>query len=251
MKEKDEDDRGILIRIISNKDIQKGFGLFAIALILAFTSVTTTIETDVKDEEVGPEEESFERIHYPRYTVRNATLELDFEPDGDSTTHSEAEIKVLNASYDDIWETTWNQNFSRTIDMTDLDGTPYYLSFNVTNGTLTYSYSVTYPNKPYSILSLPAIVFTLVGMVYAFKGRGVILGEIKMKRMEEERKKQMEKRKEEKEETSEEEDEDEESRKVIYEGDKDETGSKKGGADHINFMGLPDESEGENGEDDN
>lgn len=237
MKDEDSEDGGILIRVFSNSDIQKGFGLFAIALILAFASVMTTTETDVKGpEEIVPEDHGFKRINYPTYTVRNATLELDFDPDDEPTGAVKAEIKILNGSYDSIWRTNWYENDSLTLDMMEVDGNPVFLSFNVTNGNLTYTYTVTYSASPYGILSLPAALLTMIGMIYAFKGKGVILGEIKRKRMEREAKKKKEERGSD---TSEE--EEQMSKKVIYGGGKE--GSKESDADHIDFMGISKESD--------
>jgi len=246
MENDKQDERGILLRIISNPDIQKGFVFFALALILAFSAVITTVEEDVDSDTFSPEDHGLvTNINYPRMReIDEATLEIR----SDEELESEATIRILDSDYEPIflpeeWTTSDRESMDLSevenisLDLTLLDEDPRHFSFNVTEGSLTYTYTVSYPRKPYGLLSLPAALFTLIGMVYAFKGKGAILGEIKRRQMEKETEKMREKKEEEK-------DEDKEiSEDVIYEG----TGSSKKGqeAEHINFMGVPDDSEEE------
>ncbi len=254
MQDNKEDEKGILIRILSNPDIQKGFAFFGLALILAFSAVVTTVEEDVDRDTIGPDDNGLViNIHYPRLReIDNASLEMK----GDDDDESKATIKILNSTYDPIslpqeWTTGDSQSMNLTevenksLDLRLLEDTPRHFSFNVTEGNLTYTYTVSYPSKPYAILSLPAALLTLIGMVYAFKGKGVILGEIKRRQAEKEARKKKEERGKEKEEEDVEE-ESETSKDVIYEG----TGAEKGGgeADHLDFMGVTDDSKDEEDE---
>ncbi|MFP3871652.1 MAG: hypothetical protein ACOCTR_02395 [Candidatus Natronoplasma sp.] len=243
MKKEEKGERGLIVRILSNPDIQKGLVFFAVALILAFSAVITTVEEDVDKGTIGSDEIGLvTNINYPRFMeLDNATLRLE----GDEEVRTEATIRILNSNYENItlpegWTSgrrtimDLSEVENKTLDMTSLKERPRHISFNVTQGNLTYTYTVSYPTKPYSILSLPAAALTLIGMVYAFKGKGVILGEIKRKQMEKEQKEREKK--------------DLKSRdEVVYEGDGSEKGSmdkdKSGEADHIDFMGVPDGSE--------
>ncbi|MFP4000351.1 MAG: hypothetical protein ACLFSM_02350 [Thermoplasmata archaeon] len=233
MNDKDDEERGLVIRVLSSKDIQKGIAFFIIALILAFVAVTPVpAEERVSDEGIE-ETPHLERISYPSYQEVNATLEV-------STTGS-VNVSVHGSLGENstVWGPKTVESGSETFYLTDIDSerVPRWLNFTDLEGNLTYTYTVQYSQNPYGLLSLPAAFFALLGMIFAFRGQGAILGEIKKKQMEEEARK----KEKEREEVS-----DEEKAKskeieseVIYE--REESEGEKGEADHINFMGLPDE----------
>jgi len=241
MNKDDDKERSLLIRILSNGDIQKGIVFFVAALILAFVAVTPATSTNVTEgtrEEDGFQEN--EQITYPVYDIINATLELEIISDsGSANVQIENETHVALNEYSLIGG--GDQEIIDLVNLADeTEQTPAWLNFTVEEGILQFSLIFTYTGSPYGILSLPAALFTLIGMVYAFKGKGVILGEIQMKKMEEEARKQQ---KEGARDIVEEEgySEEETDNEVIYEGD--DTTEHKGEADHINFMGIPDEEE--------
>ncbi len=240
MNKDNDKERSLLIRILSNGDIQKGMVFFVAALILAFVAVTPATSTNVTEgtrEEDGFQEN--ERINYPVYDIINATLELEIISDsGSANVQIENETHVALNEYSLIGG--GDQEIIDLVNLADeTEQTPAWLNFTVEEGILQFSLIFTYTGSPYGILSLPAALFTLIGMVYAFKGKGVILGEIQMKKMEEEARKQQ---KEGARDIVEEESRSEEGTdKVIYDGD--DTTEHKGEADHINFMGIPDEEE--------
>lgn len=244
MNKKDDKERGILIRILTNSEIQKGIAFFSIALILAFSAIIPVVEEEIDTGMVdaindGPELIS---IYYPGYRVTNATLDLNFSSIEDTDTGT-SRISILDHQYRILFEEniTSNENKSWELAELDLDRDPNWISFE--NISLEYTYTVIHESRPYGLLSLPALFFTFVGMVFAFRGKGIILGEIKRKQMEEERKKKVEER----EEKTEEEKtikEDEIEGEVIFGGDEE----KEGEADHINFMGVPDEEDEEDRE---
>jgi len=245
MNKEDDKERGILIRILSNKDIQKGIVFFVAALILAFVAVTPATSTNVEEDTIKEDEDAPNvQINYPIYDVINATLELEIV----SEEEGRAYIEIQNETNEVLEEKTLTRSGAQEIiDLEvvaeDSGEIPAWLSFNVSEGQLRYAIIFTYTGSPYGILSLPAALFTLIGMVYAFKGKGVILGEIKRKQMEEEARMQQEERKKEfgsEQSTGEEGIEGD----VIYgENGADEPTEKKGEADHINFMGIPDEED--------
>ena len=242
MNKDNDKERSLLIRILSNGDIQKGLVFFIAALILAFVAVTPATSSNVI--EGTRDEDGFqqnEQINYPIYDIINATLELEITSDD-----GDAIIEIQNQTHVALGEYRLRGGGDEeTVDLMNLadetDKVPAWLNFTVNEGTLKYSIIFTYTGSPYGILSLPAALFTLIGMVYAFKGKGVILGEIQMKQMEEEARKQQEDKKNDFEgkESKEEVIDD----NVIYDGD--DTTEHKGEADHINFMGIPDEDEEE------
>jgi len=248
---KSDGEGSLLIRILSDSDIQKAIAFFSIALILAFAAVTTTIETDQLRDEISADDgdrdftTEFESIYYPIFLdLRNSTL--DFIAKETNTNFS---LEILDSDFEHLWSRSYTleegekeSEYLPDLDGIDQENPPNYLNFNVTEGNLSYTYTVSYSRSPYGLLSLPAALFTLLGMVFGFRGKGVILGEIKRKQM---RKKEKERR-EEREKKNEKEDNEDGgySREVIYEGEKREKSDqqrKKGDASHIDFMGLPEE----------
>lgn len=246
---KENDDRGLLIRIFSDKDIQIAVALFAIALILAFAAVTTTTETerlrDILETEDDEPEFTREEIYYPGLLdVSNATLE--FIAEGGDTNFT---VELLNSDFDPLWSNTYELEEGEGVNesVPDLHGIdsedpPEHLEIsNVTGGNLIYTYTVSYSRSPYGLLSIPAMIITLIGMVFGFRGHTVILGEIKRKKMLEKEKEKKEERAEREEGESEE--ADEKLGEVIYEDEDGERSQEKGDGSHVDFMGIPSDDE--------
>lgn len=322
MVDNKDKEHGLLYRIFSNKDIQKGIALFSIALIMAFSAIMPVTEGEVEEDSIvvgyrfslerteyeqyledGPIdrslEEAFEdegyglhqdtelseadgswyiyendthtyrieiedenleiyeevdshqqyvRINYPGYNIINGTLELDFEPREEGT---ELRVEIQNRDFEALEVITLTRFDNHSfIDLTEIDwrDSPRFLNITLDGGSMDYTYSIDYSRRPLRLLSLPALFFTFIGMVYAFKGKGVILGEIKRKQMEEEEREKMQERKEE---ISEEDvSSGPDDREVIYEGDGTSSKESKGDADHISFMGLPEDEDDESDEED-
>ncbi len=240
-----KEDRGLLIRILSDRNIQLGFAFLTIALILAFVGAISELRTSTVSGDVGVEDK-WDKIYYP-YNAINSTLKLKYDSNG---TNEEALIwfedgypyrndsKVIGIRDPESGfvkeNITLKDDESTKLDLENLERTPTTINFNFTEGSLEYNYTVNYANKPYGLLSLPAMFFLLLGMVFAFRGKGVILAEIKRKKMEEE---QDEKGKRKEKKLAEEKTEEE---NVVYEGE-----SGGGEADHIDFMGMSQEDEEE------
>ncbi len=244
MEGKSDGEGSLLIRIFSDKDIQKAIAFFSIALILAFAAVTTTTETDQTPGEISADDGDAdftiknEPIYYPRLiALKNSTLELRAEE-----TYTNLSLEIRDSDFESLWDNSYELAEDQEVSLylpdlrgIDQENSPNFLSFNVTEGNLTYTYTVSYSHSPYGLLSLPAAFFTLIGVVFGFKGKAVILGEIKRRQMEEEEKKKKGKEKESSK-------GDEYAREVIYDGEEESDQQReKGDASHINFMGVPEE----------
>lgn len=242
MNDKEDEERGLLIRIFSSKDIQKGMAFFSIALILAFAAVIPVTDVDVVSEKDISGPHHLKEIPYSGYNVINATLEM--------STTGRANLSIQDSLGEDaqvLLKESVSKGENETIYLTEKEFSknPRWLNFTSVEGNLTYTYTFKYSHNPYGLLSLPAGFFTLVGMVFAFRGKGVILGEIKRKQMEEERRKKLEEREEKADEEISIEEEEIEG-EVIYEGE--DSDKEKSETDHINFMGIPDEEDEEESE---
>ncbi|MEF8832674.1 MAG: GEVED domain-containing protein [Candidatus Thermoplasmatota archaeon] len=163
----------------------------------------------------------------------NAKAKIWFEDDFPYEEDSER-IRINREGYEQYdTNITLRDGENFTQDITKLEERPRTVNFNLTGGQLEYSHTITYETKPYGLLSFPALVFLLIGMVYAFRGKGVIAAELKRKRMLEEERSQESTKEEEKEE------EEIEDEKTIY------PGNNKQKSSHVDFMGISDSSEDE------
>lgn len=240
MNKKDDDRKGLLRRIFSNKDIQKGIAFLSVALILAFSAVIPVTENDVVQNTI--EEDDVENIHYPGYRVINATLEV-------STTNF-VHVSIQDVERNELYEEDVGGDIgggSTVIDLTEVapnsERDPEFIVFDEVTGELNYTYDLSYSRRPLTLLSLPAVFFLFVGMVFAYRGKGVILGEIKMSKQREEAEEEGEQAR--KEESGSEEGSEGEEHEVVYEG---ESEKKQADGSHVNFMGIPDEEDEEDEE---
>jgi len=223
----------ILLRILSDRNIQIGFTLLAVALILAFVGALPERVSSTEDGEVTQEGESFRAITQP-YLPINSSMTFNYS-EGESARiwfEDDEGDKIPLDERNEQYEIELGDGENHTQDLTELVTRPRTVHFNLTSGVLEYSHTITTETKPYGLLSFPALLFLLIGMVYAFKGKGVIAAEIKRKKMIEEEKEMKKKREEEKEEASDE--------KTIYPGEE-----KQEEGQHVDFMGMSDSSEDE------
>lgn len=250
MSKKDKGERSLILRILSNRDIQIGAVLLLIAVILAFAAVVPVAGEMNAEGVLSSDDPGFVEIDFPALRhLRNATLEVIADDDVGSA------IVRVNHSADlelDSFQLSGGQDFTK--DLTNLvpedqefgEENPRFLVFEFDEGNISYDYTATYESQRYRYLSIPAGILTLIGMVFAWKGHGALKGEIIRKRMEEEAKKKKEDRQEKEDEISKKtgSEEKELDEDVIYEGDQE----KRSDGSHINFMGIPSDDEGEKDE---
>ncbi len=231
--------KSLLLRILTNKDIQKSVIFFTIALILSFASIQTVTETDrTPSGQVEEDETAFESIYYPTMMdLINATLELKAEETANTSFELlDEDLGILYSSTIELEEGEEKEKYLPDLRDFDRGNSPSYLNLTVENGTLSYTYIVSYSRSPYGLLSLPAIFLAFLGLVFGFKGKGHILGEIKERKLEEKEREKTTERVESKEDISHSED-------VIYngggqKGDKSIEDTEKGDASHVDFMGI-------------
>ncbi len=235
----------VLKEMFHNKDIRRGFLCFTVALILAFAAVTPRLDTDSEKGEVTPEgdEQNFPLLI--SYRTRDSTLRLNYTSPNSS---DRAIIHIRNNEDETLKNVSLSSNsVPIEIDLTAFDSDPAYISVNISSGILRYSQTIAYTRHPYSLVSLPAAFLTLLGMVYAFKGKGALLAVIKENKEAKEAKKEMEKKKKEKEDKEGEKDSDSEQQvsssgeneKGVDEVPSEDRSEEESEAGHIDFMGVP------------
>lgn len=250
-------DRSLLRRILSDRNIQLGAVFLSLALIFAYVgalpeSGSTTDEGTIKVEdcedsdcfrEIRSSLTAVETIIEFNYTANesdpDAEAEIWFE-DGFPYEEDSERVRIPRPGYEQYdTNITLSDGENVSQDLNELEDRPRTVNFNLSSGELEYSHTIRYQTKPYGLLSFPALLFLLIGMVYAFKGQSVIAAEIKRKRMREEEKAQ--ENAEEKEEEKEQKDEEISGGKTIYSGE-----DKSEDAEHIDFMGISGSSDEEN-----
>lgn len=251
--DEEEKSGSVLIRMFSNRNIQLGFTLLAIALILAFVAALPRQVSSTDNETFS------EGGHIPLsqpYLPVNSSVTLTYNvEDGNSGSAEiwfERDGEEISIPDVEEYEIHLQDGESHTQDLIELEETPDEVHFEIPdqNGQIEFSHTIVQETRPYGLLAFPALLFLFIGMVYAYKGRSVIAAELKERKMREEaKKKAKEKTQKESIEVDDEGTENaEEDHKEIYPGPDDEPSDEgeteqKGGADHINFMGVQDTSE--------
>lgn len=242
-EDEEEDQISVLRSMASNKDIRRGFLCLGIAVILAFTAVIPQVNTDINKGKVTPDSgDHYIEFWTSPYMVRNSTLKLEYKS---NSTPEVVNISIENEDFNVVRNISIDTTESVKIDLTKFDSETVYLDINISEGSLYYTQRVRYTTHPYRVLSLPAAFLTILGMVYAFKGKGAILAAIQEKKEQKEKSKKEEERESkaekegEKEETQPEESEEEETKGDQEGGTSREDQEKRADGDHIQFMGTP------------
>ncbi len=238
-------------RTLSNRDIQLGIIFLILALTLAFTATlsesrkTTPGKATVEKSdwrEVGRSHTEIDSKIIFNYTSENSSgsATIWFEDGYPYENNSNRiDIERKNEIKDSI---ILRPGDNITIDLVNLEGPPKTVNFKITSGELRYEHKIEYHAKPYGLLSFPALLFLLLGMVFAFRGKGVLATEIKRKRIEEKKKSKKDSKKDSKVSEYKEETEETEEENVIYPGPGKE---KRQEGDHVDFMGISETSKEE------
>ena len=170
---------GVIKRISKNRDIKLGLLFLALALVFAFLSISQEIETSVDEGELNYSGKDYPYPLERKYNERNADLYLEYNVDNESDNKTRyAMIHFGNIDGDEFQEEfsrSIKENNNLTIDLDERDEFIKYIWANFTAGNIEYSLEVTYLVQPYSLLTFPAMIFTLAGVVFSMKGKSAIL----------------------------------------------------------------------------
>ncbi len=142
-----------LSRVFRSKLFLSGFTFLILAMVLSAVSITHTRSHSYSSSgTLGP----------GQYVLGNATFE-----DSYSITNRTLVIKSENASLGILYGTNYTQyNLTGRLVLHPTDNP----TINVYRGNVTYTYNVTGVGYPYSNLVIPALVFAVVGTVFAWVG---------------------------------------------------------------------------------
>lgn len=194
-EEKKEEYRSLTTRdILGSSSSKKGLALLALAVLCAFVSIHQEVDTS-HDRGVlnGDGDESPETIKLEqKRSILNSTLQLKFNSSsGSSTTITISDFK---ATYNRSLEV--EEGVEKEF---DLRPEHYWLKYNLTrNETLSYHQKTVYSHSPYRILTIPAFILTVAGIVIFYKGKYSIKKEKQLERAGKEEREKMEKKDEEK-----------------------------------------------------
>lgn len=190
--------QGILKRISSNRDIKIGLICLALAMIFAFASISQEVRTSVDDGELiysgqdrwYPLQRKHDEIDVELYLQYNST-ENTSEP---ATVHfGEYKDEKLNEEFKIVLSA--NESMDHNNMTLDLKGNRDYVDYMWANfsenTTIDFRLEVTYVVHPYSLLTFPAMGFTLAGVVFSLKGKSAILATLGKEKKEEEMIKEM------------------------------------------------------------
>ena len=190
---------GVLKRIASNRDIKIGLIFLALALVFAFASITQEIQTSIDKEEIRYDgKENW----YPldrKYEERTAELYLEYNATDDVNKSATIYFgRSEKAKEPDIKFTeSLNPNESKTLNLKDNYDfvNSIWVNFpensSTRSGTIDIKLKVTYLTQPYSLLTFPAMGFTLAGVVFSLKGKSAVLAGIGKEKKEEKMMKEM------------------------------------------------------------
>jgi len=139
--------------VFRSKLFVSGFAFLVLAMVLSAVSITYTQSHSYS---------SSGRLGPGQYILGNATFEKSY-----SITNRTLVIKSENASLGVLYGTNYTQyNLTGRLILHPTDSP----TINVYRGNITYTYNVTGISYPYSNLSLVALVFAVVGTVFAWVG---------------------------------------------------------------------------------
>ncbi len=190
---------GVLKRIASNRDIKLGLLFLFLALIFAFASITQEIQTYTDKEEIRyPGKENW----YPldrKYEERTAELYMEFNATDDVNKSATIYFgESENANQPKLrFSESLRPNESKTLNLKEDHNFVNSMWVNFPGnsssdaGTVDIKLKITYLTQPYSLLTFPAMGFTLAGVVFSLKGKSVILAGIGKDKKEEKMMKEM------------------------------------------------------------
>ncbi len=199
---------GIIKRISSNRDIKLGLIFLALALIFAFASITQEVKTSKNSDELR----LAGREHWYPLDRKNEELsaEIFVEYNTSGNISETATVYFGKVENDDlnnpkeVFEKYLNANESRSDNNVTLDlkndhdyincmWADFPANENSTNENVTIDFTlkIKYLSQPYSLLTFPAMFFTLAGVVFSLKGKSAILAGIGEEKKEEKMMKKM------------------------------------------------------------
>jgi len=157
-----------------------GLLLMVTAIILAFASIqrqTEVFEGEEKKLTAGGAD-----MLETRFQQANSSIEMEFHPDdNDEDVNQNQTVVIQNNDFEVLKNITLPFNGTKEI---ELDNQAKWIRLNTQQGNLTYQQRITYRTQPYGLLSIPAFILTITGLVVTYQGKYQMKVEKKMKEHE-------------------------------------------------------------------
>lgn len=148
--------------VLGNRSSKVGLLLLGLAVLCAFLSIYSDVKTYHGEEVLNSKgKKKLEQ----RSNVINSSIRLKYtSPDNSSKSVT---VTVLDFENNETWEFEANGS-KRTY---DLDPDAYWLRYNQSEGELFYHQKIVYSGHPFRILTIPAFIMTVVGIVMFYRGK--------------------------------------------------------------------------------
>ncbi len=159
-----------------------GLGILFIAIILAFSAIHVVEATYEGEDKVLEGQDS--KVLESRYQALNSSIEMEFQPENnDDTTGHEYVIVTIIYPNEEQENISVRYDESRTVEI-GTNANIIVSDFDREEGNLTFNQKIVYERQPYSLLSIPAFLLTIVGLVVVYNGKYKMRVERKMKEQE-------------------------------------------------------------------
>lgn len=168
-----------LMDLFKNRNIKIGISLLLIGVLLSFASIYSDVdkykgpETKMEPSDAEPSLNSLAQ----RGNTINSTLHLKYDLENytnstDDVNDSEkAEVKVSDFNFEYNRTIDIDPNESKTVDIRE---DIYWIQFNGNEGYVIYQQTIVYSRQPYSLLTIPALFSTIIGVVITVREKGFI-----------------------------------------------------------------------------
>jgi len=149
-----------------------GLVILFVAIILAFSAIHV-VEAEFESEDrvlEGKGQEDY-KILESRYQALNSSIEMEFHPENqDDTTGGQYVIVTVIYADDEQENISVGYDEVKTIELDD-NANIILSDFDSEEGNLTFKQTIVYERQPYSLLSIPAFLLTIVGLVVVYNGK--------------------------------------------------------------------------------
>jgi len=168
-----------LIKILSDRNVQMTIALFGIGFLLALTATYPTLEERIEKDTLVPEDgikkiearldQPYDEPHDPYGLdgiqptgLKSAALELHSETENTSASIilEQYELQIKRVEIED--------GEDKTINMTEYHEAEYII-FEISEGRLSYTYTVNHFIQPYAFLSIPAFILMWISVIFLLR----------------------------------------------------------------------------------
>ncbi|MFO7991872.1 MAG: hypothetical protein R6U61_06235 [Thermoplasmata archaeon] len=153
-----------------------GIVLILLAVLLSFISITNDIIHSTEEGVI--KDGGYYFLDYRDEAV-NSTMNIEYVVNQNNTHNNTIENKTAAVNItDEHFNTLHTLNMSADEKKSiDIDNNARYITANFSEGEIHYEHKIVFPYQPYRLLSIPALLMTMMGIVLFYKGKQRLLHE--------------------------------------------------------------------------